>query len=75
MVTVRGTAVTVKLNVPLSVVGNVSVTDTVKLVDAVTPVGVPVISPVAVLRLSPVGNAGVIEYTSAGSPPVPSTGV
>ena len=38
-------------------------------------VGVPVISPVAVFSVKPVGRAGNIEYTNVPSPPEPRTGV
>ena len=37
---------------------------------AVIAVGVPVITPVVVLKLSPAGSAGETEYETTGPPPL-----
>ena len=42
---------------------------TVYVATTVAVVGVPVITPVPVLRLSPAGKAGLIEY-DVGAPPL-----
>jgi hypothetical protein len=50
-----------------------SVIFTVKVAVPVVPVGVPVIAPVLVFRLKPVGSAPLmIEYVSVPAPPVPT---
>ena len=65
---------TIKLNVADAVCGTVSCTVTVKAAEFVSTVGVPVINPVAVLKLSPVGSVGLIEYVTAPKPPDTNTG-
>jgi hypothetical protein len=52
-----------------------SVTVTVKLVAVKVPLGVPVISPLAVLKDKPVGRLGLIPKLSVPVPPVAVTGV
>jgi hypothetical protein len=53
-----------------------SVTVTVNdLNPSVLAVGEPVITPVAVLKLNPCGNAGLIEYTSGATPSLALTGL
>ena len=49
--------------------------DTVKLVAANSTVGVPVIDPVLVFRVNPLGSAGLIAKVRVPTPPDPVTGV
>ena len=60
IVNIAGGAVTVSAKILLDVCAIVSVIVTVYDVLLDNTVGVPVISPVAVLKESPVGNAGLI---------------
>ena len=48
---------------------------TVNVVSDNTAVGVPVISPVDVLKFNPVGKDGLIEYVNVLYPPDPCTGI
>ena len=52
-----------------------SVTVTVSVIGANPTDGVPVICPIEVLKLRPLGNAGVIAYVSGEVPPVADTGL
>ena len=59
----------------LLVCAAVSVTVTVKIVDSIDAVGVPVIAPVVLLKVYPAGKLGLIEYVKGVTPPVAVTGV
>ena len=68
-------ALTVRLKVLLAVTLLLSVTVTVYVVAVEVTVGVPVMVPVLVLKVRPVGSAGLIEYLRGVAPPTPVTGV
>ena len=68
-------ASTVNVNVLLLFDPTPSVTVTVCTVAILNIEGVPVICPVDVLKLNPVGSAGLMPNTFTPSPPVAVTGV